>query len=571
MSARPDLRGRRGVAALCVAALLTLAGCLSLPVEGGVQVGLDRPPADGGLEIVAPGPSVDAAPREIVEGFLLASSLGLGDDFHRAYEFMTTAGASQWDPLGGVTIYSDDEPPTIEVGDEGADGLGVVVTVTVPVAATVGEDGTYTEAPPDTVQPFRFHLVKVVDDQWRISQLDPGVLMSEVTFGTQYREVSVYFLSSDAVPRLVPDLRWVPRARSVTAAVRALLGGPAEWLTAPAVVSAFPDGTTLGIEGVEIDDRVATVSLSQQFLDASAADRAYARAQLTETLRQLGQVSRVEISVDGNLLTLDPTLAPVDPAPAPLRGPTVLTEDGLGVVNGDQVSPVDAVVPDGVSDLAVPYGREPVVGLVDSRSLVTLGDGATLLPPDGSLVPPSYDAQGWVWTGPTGPGSNEGSLLVVDPVSGATETVSAPDLAGADVVALRVSREGSRLAYALRTDESIVVHVAAVLRDADGRPTAIGPGRAVGGPLLQLRDLVWVGEVRLAVLAQTATIDLTVLLVGVGGQTVPLPSVEGAASIAAGDGPRELVLVTAGGDLYGRSGNGWRMILPGVSSPAFAG
>src|SRR5690606_34494096 len=401
--ARPDLRGRRGVAALCVAALLTLTGCLSLPVEGGVQVGLDRPPADGGLEIVAPGPSVDAAPREIVEGFLLASSLGLGDDFHRAYEFMTTAGASQWDPLGGVTIYSDDEPPTIEVGDEGADGLGVLVTVTVPVAATVGEDGTYTEAPPDTVQPFRFHLVKVVDDQWRISQLDPGVLMSEVTFGTQYREVSVYFLSSDAVPRLVPDLRWVPRARSVTSTVRALLGGPAEWLTAPAVVSAFPDGTTLGIEGVEIDDRVATVSLSQQFLDASAADRAYARTQLTETLRQLGQGSRVEVSVAGNLLTLDPTLAPVDPAPAPLRGPTVLTEDGLGVVNGDRVSPVDAVVPDGVDDLAIPYGREPVVGLVDSRSLVALGDGTTLLPPGGSLVPPSYDAQGWVWTGPTGP------------------------------------------------------------------------------------------------------------------------------------------------------------------------
>src|SRR5690606_32639266 len=367
--------------------------------------------------------------------------------------FMTTAGASTWDALGGVTIYSDDQPMTIEVGEEGGGGsVGVPVTVTVPVAATVAPDGTYTEAPPDTVQPFRFHLVKVVDDQWRISQLDPGVLMSEVTFGTQYREVSVYFLTSDAVPRLVPDLRWVPRARSVTSTVRALLGGPAEWLTAPAVVSAFPDGTTLGIEGVEIDDRVATVSLSQQFLDASAADRAYARTQLTETLRQLGQVSRVEISVDGNLLTLDPTLAPVDPAPAPLRGPTVLTEDGLGVVNGDQVSPVDAVVPDGVDDLAIPYGREPVVGLVDSRSLVALGDGTTLLPPGGSLVPPSYDAQGWVWTGPTGPGSNEGSLLVVDPVSGAGETVSAPDLAGADVVALRVSREGSRLAYALRTD-----------------------------------------------------------------------------------------------------------------------
>lgn len=569
----PSRRWRSG---LVLAALVGVTGCLSLPDQGGVQQGLDRPPADSGLEIVAPGPAVNAEPREIVEGFLLASSLGLGDDFDRAYEFMTTAGASTWDALGGVTIYSDDQPMTIEVGEEGGGGsVGVPVTVTVPVAATVAPDGTYVDAAPGTSQPFEFQLVKVVDDQWRISQLDPGVLMSEVTFGTQYRDVSVYFLSSDATPRLVPDMRWVPRSRSVSSSVRALLGGPAEWLGSPAVVSAFPDGTTLGVEGIEIEDRVATVSLSQQFLAASPVDRAYARTQLSETLRQLGQISRVEISVDANLLTFDQSLAPIAPTPVPLRGPTVLTVDGLGLVTGDRLTEISGItVPDGVTDVAVPYESGPTVGLLSSSTLVALTDepeATSLLAPGGSLLPPSYDVQGWVWTGPTGPASNEGELYVVDPVTGAADTVAVPDLVGADVVALRVSREGSRLTYAVRTDGSITIYVAAIVRDPDGHPRTLAAGRTVGNPMVQLHDLIWVGEVGLAVLGQTAEADLTVLLLGVGGPSAPLPSVEGAASIAAGDGPRELYLATAEGDLYGRSGNGWRMVLQEVRGPTFAG
>lgn len=557
-------------------ALALLGGCVSLPTDGNVQTGLEGPPPDSGLEIVAPGPSQDASPELIVEGFLLASSLGLSDDFSRAHEFMTTAGASQWDALGGVTVYSDTVPVVIERGDESDDGQTVPVTVTVPVAATIAGDGTYTAASPGTTQSFTFDLVRIVGDQWRISQLDAGVLMSEVTFGTQYRDVSVYFLSGDAEPLLVPDLRWVPRSASVLGSVRALLDGPADWLAAPAVVTAFPGGTELAIEGVEIDDRVATVSLSSEFLSASAADRAYAQAQLEATLGQLGQISRVEISVEGNVLTVDESLAVVAATPVPARGPTVLTEDGFATLSGDSPTLVDGAQPPSaeIGQVALPYRSGPAVGLVDSSALVAFelaaAEPTTLSAPGGRLLAPSYDERGWVWTGPTGPGANTGELTVVDPVQGTVASVAAPDLSGADVVAIRVSREGSRIAYALRTDDAVTVYVAAIERDGDGVPVEISPGRSVSAPLAVVRDLVWVDDVQLGVLGATES-TITVLLVAVGGQTVPLPSIEGAVAIAAGDGPRELYLVTTGGDLYGRSGNGWRSIAGGVADPVFAG
>lgn len=570
------MRTRRTLALVAVI-VMTLTGCLSLPTDGSIQQGFDAPPVDGGLELVAPGPAEDAAPDEIVQGFLLASSFGLGDDFGRAREFMTTAGASQWNALDGVIVYSDAEPPEVTVDPEVPGAVGRSVTVRATVAATVAPDGTYTEAAPGTVQEFQYQLVQIAGDQWRISQLDSGALMSEVTFGTQYREVPIYFLSGDDEPRFVPDLRWLPRSRTVTNSVRALLGGPADWLTSPAVVTAFPGGTSLALEGVDIDDRVATVALSSEFLAASPADRAYAQKQLAETLRQLGQVNRVQISVEGNVLPIEEGLAPIGTTPVPVRGPVVILEDGLGVLSGSGVSELSGehTVPEGLGSIALPYETGAIVGLVASHSLVALSEGGgeptALLSLDEEMLAPSYDVHGWVWTGPTGVGSNAGALEVVHPLTGANESVPVPDLAGADVVAVRVSREGARIAYAVRTNDAVVVSVAAIERDSAGRPVAVSQGQPIGAPLTSLRELVWVDDVELAVLGADGSGDVTVRLLGVGGQTAPLPSVEGATSIAAGDGRRELFLATAEGDLYGRSGNGWRRIDVGAESPAFSG
>jgi hypothetical protein len=359
--------------------------------------------------------------------------------------------------------------------------------------------------------------------------------------------------------------------------VRALLGGPADWLTSPAVVTAFPGGTELGIDGVEIDGRVATVSLNAEFLGAGAVDRAYAQRQLTETLGQLGQVNRVQIRVEGNVLEIDDSLAPIATTPVPVRGPVVITPDGLALLSGNGFAalPGGHAVPAGLDDLAMPYGGGTIVGVVSGRELVALTDGGaapvSLLSLGTEMLPPSYDVDGWVWTGPTGVGTNEGQLIVLEPRSGTVAQVAAPDLLEADVVALRVSREGARLAYAVSTAGTVQVYVAAVERDPTGRPVSISQGQPIGAPMSSLLDLAWVDDVELAVLGAENGGDITVMLLGVGGQTAALPSVAGATAIAAGDGRRELYLVTDEGDLYGRSGNGWRRIDGPAISPTFEG
>ncbi|MFV0252338.1 MAG: LpqB family beta-propeller domain-containing protein [Beutenbergiaceae bacterium] len=551
-----------------LALLLTVTGCLSLPSEGGVQEGVEEAPADDGLDLVAADPAPDASSEEIVRGFLFAAAAGLADDFDVARQFLTASAGEQWDPRAGVTIYADADSLNYRVNPDDP----TLVTVAAQVSATVDERGTYAEAPAGTVREFAFSLQQDTEDQWRISALDDGALVSWVTFGSQYRQMSVYFLSTDGPQRLVPEARWVPRSGSENAAVRGLLAGPADWL-APGVVSAVPDGTMLTLDAVAIVDGVATVNLSRQLLDASAADRALVQAQLSQTLAQLPQVRRVEMSVDGSVLAVDEQAA-LEQSPDPARFPTVVTPDGLAELNSDTLEQVDGVaVPPGLTHLALGYGSAPPVGLEGQR-LVTLTEDATepvvLWESTAPLLAPSVDVQGWVWTGPMDPEPNRGALLVVDPVSGQQVSVAAPGLIDLNVVAIRVSREGARVAYAVRSELDVRVFVAAVERDASGLPVALGAGVQLGAQMTDVRDLVWVDDVELGVLGAVNG-ALTVYLIGVGGTTVPLPSVDDTVAVAGGDGPRQLYLATSTGELYGRSGNGWRVVVSDVRLPTFAG
>lgn len=550
-------------AAALIAAAAALTGCVAMPTDGGVERGVDVAPPDSGLDLFAPGPEADAEPAQIVDGFLLASSTGLGDDFAGAREFLTAVEAESWQPQG-VAVYSSAEALTTTAQQVPGDPNRMTVTVEAPVVATIDGAGSYTEVPGDTLQSFAFELTRDVEDQWRISALEPGVLMSQVTFGNQYTEASVYFLSTDEPRRLVPDPRFVPFSGAPRAVVRALLAGPSEWLR-PGVITAFPDGTQLAIEGVEVDDRLATVALTAEIQGASAPLRALARAQLEATLGQLQQVSRVEMSVDGTLISVDADLADLADTPILSRAPTLLTPDGLAQLGGDAASLLDGAVPQpaGVTAITVPYDDGPVLGLLERGTLVAVATAEAeqlqLYAPGGPLLDPSYDVDGWAWTGPAG--VSDGVLVAVDPVAGTTAEVSAPGLAGADVVAIRLAREGARIAYAVRTDDAVAVYVAAVTRDADGRPTAVGPGLQIGPSFTELRDLVWVDETHLAALAAVDR-TVTVVVTGVGGPTQSLPSVADPVAVAAGDGVRELYVATSTADLYGRSGNGWRQISP---------
>ncbi len=115
--------------------------------------------------------------------------------------------------------------------------------------------------------------------------------------------VRAYFILGSFTdnPGLVPVLRTVPQTKAVArAAMIALLAGPkgAELEASPAMYSSIPEGTRL--LGLTIADKVATVNLSKEFLEAKATFQgATATSQVVYTLTQFSTVKSVRIDVDG--------------------------------------------------------------------------------------------------------------------------------------------------------------------------------------------------------------------------------------------------------------------------------
>ncbi|MBK5248772.1 MAG: hypothetical protein JJE50_04965, partial [Actinomycetales bacterium] len=193
----------------------------------------------------------------------------------------------------------------------------------------------------------------------------------------------------------------------------------------------------------------------------------------------------------------------------------------------------------------------------DTSSVVAQGVG---------LVPPSYDRYGWVWTANA---ANSGALIA-GAVDHEQVAVAAQVLAHTQVKAVRVSRDGTRVAVIFVAEGVVEVQVAAIGRDADGVPVQLGAPLAIAETLLTASALAWVDEQTIAVLGVSGTAN-TVHLVTVGGPSIALPSVADATSIASGRGDRELYVATTEGALYARSGNGWRRVAEGVADPAFPG
>ncbi|TDE96094.1 hypothetical protein EXU48_07610 [Occultella glacieicola] len=560
---------RRASSAVVILLVLALAmaGCASLPTRGAVQRGVEAAPDTSGIVLSAEDPRPDAPPTEIVRGFLAGSAGGLVDNFTVARKFLTTEGVDQWDPSGGVVIYSGGASLDVVDGDDGS------VAVRATVAGTVDPTGVYTEARPGTETTQEFHLVQDDEDQWRIETLPDGVLISDVNFGSQYRSTPLYFLSPDAT-MLVPDMRFFPARNTATYAMNALLGGPVEWLST-GVISAIPSGTALTLDTVPVSAGTATVDVTEDISVAGTTDRARLQAQIRATLTALPQVQDVEILVDSRPFRIPEVELGLILNPGVGTAPTMLSGDALVRFNGTSLTPVEGAAPlTGIdaSDPALPYNGDTAVALAADRFLITVPTadaGSVTLLEGTALLDPSFDRHGWVWTGER---DNAGELLLARP-DGATATVETPMLAGTQIASIRVSRDGTRLAVVYTGGGAVRVEAVAITRDADGLPIRLGPPVTLAPAMTSATEVVWVDEYTLAVLgASGGTISAHLVTLG-GEPTRSLPTVPDAATIAAARGERELYLATTGGDLYARSGNGWRLVpdLQPVRDPTFPG
>jgi hypothetical protein len=556
-------RGRIGLAAAFVVALAT--ACAEIPTSGPVVEGEAVPeqlPVSVGF---VPNPPVaGASETDVVQGFLEAmASYEAG--YVTAKEFLTPDAASAWEPAAAMTIYST--TPAVTQTARGA------VRLTLTVAAVISPDAGYERRSPAAVTNFDLTMSQV-DGEWRIANPPPGLLVFEGDFASEFREYNLYYWDADFA-ELVPDPVYVPTQGNVaTLLAEALVQGPSSWL-APAVVSAFPDGTTVTLP-VAVESGRARVELSAEASDGTSdQQREQMIAQLAWTLDQV-DVQQVVVRADGVPLT--DAAATAGPAesfsefdPHRARGEELFAVTNAGVVVGDQLTPVAGPLGElpGIHGLAVDRGggRAAVIDadrtrvlwapLDNASEVAELASGTAL----GSLA---WDRTGLVWAVDRVPG---GSRIVVATPGGTPAEVPVPQLlAGREIVDLAVSPEGSRVAVAAGGD----LMVGIILRNSDQATASIEGLRQVHIDDRDVTSVAWSGLTELAILVQGDE-SAEPFRVGIGGSDLsPAGPVLNAIDIAAAPG-EGLAVSTRDGALL-RQGLTLRWTDIGAAvSPAYPG
>jgi hypothetical protein len=583
------------VARVALAALVVglLAGCASVPDAGPVVAGAEvRAAAGEAPRSIPENPRPGADPREIVEGFLRATDAL--DRFEVARRYLTAEQAARWNP-GDRIVHAPGED--VAVTDDGE----TLVTVTADADADITEDGRYTprpEAERAVVQQFR--LERDAGGEWRIADLPDEILVSRTAAEFTLRPYPAYFPAhepreGEAVP-LVPDVRWLPaRSESARRMVDILVEGP----SAPLYESVVRVGQGLQVtdRGVSVADGVATVDLADSYLadgfPASPAGRLFA-AQLQRSLRELPGIRDVRVTVEGRP-TDQPDAPPATTEPVVAGRPFVLVRaaaaeagepaagapgDGgpyvgrPGEGGGTAVTPVA-----GLDDFAARVDRGLAV-TPDGRTFAGIAaDGATLvvqregeepaeIPTGGAdLTTPSFDSHGWLWTASrtrppdaAGEGPDGVTVLAVSPGG---DVIAVPVLWGgsgpADVVALRVSREGARvLVVAESADGQLTVEVRGVDRGPSGRPGGLSTTgvRVLPGSVTEALDATWVTSTTVAVLGNGPG-GTRVALSLVGGPSREIDAPPDAVTVTSGQTEQRLVVGSRDGAVYQRLGTSW--------------
>ena len=555
--------------AVCLAALVVLAGCVGLPRSGRVNSVSPSKTSSGAIGFAVQPPARNATPQQIVEGFLLASRAGLDDDFAVARQYLYGDAAANWKPLARVRVYPDSQDVSTTVTESGA------VRASVASRGTLSSHGTYTETANSAVLTTEFSLAKNADGQWRIVSLDDGVFLSENAFSQQFIETPLYFLAPDS-NALVADLRYYPRRTFATSAMNGLLAGPSEWL-ASGVHTAVPTGTKL-LKSVDVVDGEATVDLSSVVLAASAKERAALLEQITRTLKASSSVRSVVLKVEG----ADLNVGSIQSLPTYPYGsyPVSVISGGLPAnVSDNRITPLmgDAgLKAHGLSNLAISYqasrGRLAALGR-GGTELIGMDSGSgswQVLHSGKSLVQPSYDRYGWVWSAER---DNAGKILVFKPGENASAHLDVSWRNGAKIRDVSVSRDGSRMVVVCEIGGEVTIRVAAIARDGAGRPTQIGDSIIIGQHLSDVTAAEWIGPSTVAVLGKTALGgERAMFSVKISGPTERLAApYEGTVSITAGHDEDSIVALTDKKTAYARDGGAWRAIVSDVTSVAYPG
>lgn len=580
------------LATLALAAAFALSGCVGLPSTTGVRAGeaVNSGAVDEPLAVEPLTASSFDDPRSIATGFLRAQ-MSAQDNHAAARTFLTAQASSAWKPGAAVTVFSGESDITATRPETGK------VRLRVPVVATISPDGHFERTDPHE-RALDFTVTKTAAG-WRLTDLPPnlGVWMSDSDVNRLFTKANVYYPAQHGRV-LIADPRVLPRQGLATALARASLSKPPDWLE-PAVDQTAPEGTRLAVDAVPVTEGTAQVDLSRQASGADNAQRTALWAAMTATLLQAPEVGTLNLTVGSSRLEAENLPNEVDDvSDVGYRLPTggvdnVISRSGTYLA-WTQASANDAVtgttkaaargrpslpaVDANWTLLAAGQGGRQIAAVSKDRTSVRRwvnGSAVTLDSLGTDLVRPAFDGSGWLWTAGHGfsnanSGSSESkekaaSIWAVDTSAssdGAAPTkVKVPWLGEGEVEMLSMSPESQRLAVIVKDGKGHRAVVAAVQRDAKGRPVSLGPAHPVARGVKDPTSIVWADATSLAVIGTVDGVKRPVLQT-LDDVAEPLATVHQGEDLASTlRGADGLFVRTSGQSVFTRLGSSWSSFL----------
>jgi hypothetical protein len=461
------------------------------------------------VEVLPPAP--DDKPRQIVEGFLRATSY-YQPNYTVARQFLTPMAAEKWSPDTGVTIY---RAPVKPVGKNRVKLQGTII-------GSMDKDRTYNVR--NDVLDYDFTLSDE-NGHWRINNPPPGLWVSEVSFKFFYQSYDLYFVGNNR--SLVPDPIYLPAlsnpANVASALIKALLNGPSGWLK-PAVTTTIPPNTSLSVDSVTITDGIAEVALGESILAVPDAQRGLLAAQIAFTLKQVAGVKGVVIKVNqqpyrvpgadpnSQVISIDAIPRELDPIPS------VAGEQAYAVRKGavEQVtpstdSPTSNPVPGPLRQTRYPINAV-AVSVTNTDLAVTTNSRTTLrraaMMPGGpakdlltgatELLRPQFSRYGEIWE--VGKQGGQQRMWMFTPDNAKHEIT----LPAQNITAFRISPDGSRMALVRRTANGSELGLARIIRSDQPRVETwrrLDTSQS-GTSISEITDVAWFDPTELLVLGK---------------------------------------------------------------------
>ncbi|MFF2045797.1 LpqB family beta-propeller domain-containing protein [Kitasatospora sp. NPDC058170] len=606
-SSRTEPRLAAVAGAVLGAALV--GGCAAMPDAGGIaKVELSQGAADKNLQVrVFPvAPAKGAKPGDLLTGFLDASTAD--DGYPTARQYLTEEAAGRWNPEAGIMVLAANPTHNDQTLTE-AD-TSVSIPVSGMVVAQVDEKHSYRFREGQKDVSFTFNFVREKSGEWRIDRLPDGLIINETNFRNSYRQVDRFFYAAadpsapTAQEVLIADPIYLRRRIDpLTAAARALVAGPSEWLS-PVVRSAFPAGVT--VQPVTVDDsRTAHVVAAGPDLGGGMLCKQMAN-QLLYTLgdQGKGQMDRLELKGPrGSSCVVARNDLPAS-APGALAGSAAdqqyyqradngvllqAREQGEGSAvagvlgkapaNGKRAVGAIAVSRNGQRAAAIsPDGHQLYsVGLADSESALPDPVLSTTPRPadkgEDGLASPSWDGRGDLWVVDRDPQAPRvvmvrGRKPVTVPVEG---------LDGGTVQSLKTASDGVRIALVVKDrkgDRSLMVGLVQHGGTQDAPTARITGLRNAAPQLTDVTSVSWAEADQLLVLGKEKDRLPQLHYISTDGSRSTEGSLlggEGMVSVqasesrddTAGQAPPVLALQGADGKIYRLVNNQWReLVLP---------